>query len=182
MKRAWIARPEPGASAGEAAAEHQLPRKRGGPRILIGRREWLALPELGVAPVNAKVDTGALSSSLHAESVTPFERDGQAWVSFATHNHYGQLIACEALVVRRKRVRSSSGIARERFFIETLVVAAGGLERRVELSLADRSEMKCPMLVGRRTLAGIFLVDPQSSHLLGGLRDLVATKSRNPSR
>jgi ribosomal protein S6--L-glutamate ligase len=181
MKRILLARPEPVGSAGEAAAEHGLPGKRGGPRIMIGRREWIALPELGVSPVNAKVDTGALTSSLHAEGVSPFERDGQTWVSFATHNHYGQLIACEALVIRRKRVKSSTGVARERFFIETGVVAGGGLVRRVALSLADRSEMKCPMLIGRSTLAGIFLVDPQSSHLLGGLRDLVTTKSRHPS-
>lgn len=180
MKRSWLARMEVAGPAGEVAGEQHLPRRRGGARLVIGRREWVALPELGVAPVNAKVDTGAHSSSLHAESVAPFERDGETWVSFATHNHYGQLVACEARVVLRKPVKSSTGQARERFFIETQVVAGGGLVRRMALSLADRSEMKCPMLIGRSTLAGIFLVDPQRSHLLGGLRDLSA-KLPDPS-
>jgi hypothetical protein len=181
MKRSWIATPEATSNPAETAAQLRLPAKRGGTRILVGRREWLALPQLGVSPVNAKVDTGALSSSLHAEAISPFERDGRTWVSFATHNHYGQLIACEALVVRRKRVKSSTGVARERFFIETLVLTSGGYSYPVAMSLADRSEMKCPMLLGRSALSGIFLVDPQSSHLLGGLRDLLPSKSHLPS-
>ena len=178
MKRAWIAKPESiSAGSGEVAAELALPTKRRGPRIVIGRREWIALPELGVSPVNAKVDTGALTSSLHAEKIACFDREGRTWVSFSTHHHYGQLIACEAPLVRRKRVKSSTGVARERFFIQTLVMTAGGLVRRVELSLADRSEMKCPMLLGRSALSGFFLVDPQGSHLLGGI--LLSTHGNN---
>lgn len=75
-------------------------------------------------------------------------------------------------MVKRSRVRSSTGRARRRVFIETEACLAGGFRRRILLSLADRAVMKCPMLLGREALAGFFLVDPQGAHLLGGIRTL----------
>jgi hypothetical protein len=67
-------------------------------------------------------------------------------------------------------VRSSAGKAKKRIFIETTAVLAGGFRWSILVSLANRSEMLCPMLLGRRALSGYFLIDPQSSHLLGPRR------------
>src|SRR6478736_4116157 len=85
------------ASASDIARELELPQKRGGGRIVLGRREWVSLPALGVFPINAKTDTGARTSSLHAENICVSD-DGTR-VTFATHNHYGKRIECEAAVV-----------------------------------------------------------------------------------
>ncbi len=138
------------------------------PRLVIGRREWIALPDLGISPMNAKTDSGARSSSIHAENVVLSSDENT--VCFKTTNHYGQVISCEARVARLARVRSSSGAAKNRIFIETTAVLAGGFRWSILLSLANRSEMLCPMLLGRRALSGYFLIDPQGSHLLGPRR------------
>jgi len=160
------------APAGELADELGLPaKKKGAPRLLVGRREWIGLPEFGVSPLDAKTDSGARSSSLHAEEIV-LSPDGRR-VNFVTLNHYGDRIFCEAAVVGSTKVRSSSGVARRRVFIETEAVLPGGFRWRIRLTLADRSRMKCPVLLGRRALAGFFLIDPQASHLFGGVRELL---------
>ena len=149
------------------------------PRLVIGRREWIALPDLGVSPLNAKTDSGARSSSIHAENV---ELSGdETRVCFTTTNHYAETILCEALVARLAHVRSSSGIARNRIFIQTTAVLAGGFTWSILVSLANRSEMRCPMLLGRRALAGYFLIDPQGAHLLGQRRQLEEFVVRPPA-
>ncbi len=155
----------------ELAASLGLPsRGPGMPRLLIGRREWIALPGLGVSPLNAKIDSGARSSSIHAENVE-LSAD-ETSVRFTTTNHYSEQISCEAPVARIARVRSSTGIARKRIFIQTAAVLPGGFRWDILLSLANRSEMRCPMLLGRRALSGYFLIDPQGTHLLGPRRQL----------
>ncbi|NNM30260.1 MAG: ATP-dependent zinc protease [Akkermansiaceae bacterium] len=163
------------ASEAEMASELELP-KRGGERLLIGRREWLALPELGVGCISAKIDTGAYTSSLHAEEIEWFERAGADWVRFVTYDYHAEVVRCEAAVLMKKGVKSSTGKKRKRVFIETAVRSAGGLEWKLRLSLADRSVMKCPMLIGRRALSGRFLVDPQKSHVFGNIHDLTGQK------
>ena len=153
----------------ELASTLGLPAKGAGmPRLVIGRREWIALPELGVSPVNAKTDSGARSSSIHAQDILLAEDEKS--VVFTTTNHYNETIHCEAAVARTALVRNSSGIARKRIFIQTTAVLPGGFRWSILLSLANRSEMQCPMLLGRRALAGYFLIDPQGSHLLGPRR------------
>lgn len=153
------------------ARELGLPWKQVGmPRLLLGRREWVALPEFGVGPLHAKTDTGARTSALHAEEIR-ISGDG-ARVQFVTCDHYGRRISCEAALAGTGKVRSSSGVARKRYHIETEAVLAGGFRWRIRLTLANRSEMRCPMLLGRRALAGFFLIDPQGDHLMGPLRDL----------
>ncbi len=159
------------APSGELAEALGLPRSgRGSPRLVIGRREWIALPDLGISPLNAKTDSGARSSSVHAIDVQ-LAAD-QRTVRFTTVNHYNEPVTCEAAVAGTRRVRSSSGVARKRIFIETTALVPGGLRWKILLSLADRTVMRCPLLLGRRALAGRFLVDPQASHLLGPLREL----------
>jgi len=155
----------------ELAASLGLPWKNPGmPRLIMGRREWIALPDLGISPLKAKVDTGARSSSLHAENLQ-LSADKKT-VRFTTINHRRRKIECECAVSRIARVKSSNGEAFSRVFIETRALLPGGFEWTIQLSLNDRSVMLCPMLLGRRALSGWFLIDSQSAYLLGSLKDL----------
>jgi hypothetical protein len=170
VKPIFKAVPEPVESTSrDVAASIGLPwRGPGMPRLVIGRREWIALPDLGVSPLNAKTDSGARSSSIHAENVELSE--DEKTVRFTTTNHYSEIVSCSASVARVALVRSSSGKAKKRIFIETTAMLVGGLSWSILVSLANRSEMRCPMLLGRRALAGYFLIDPQGAHLLGPRR------------
>jgi len=165
----WRARAEREARpAGEVAAELGLPRRRrGADKLVIGRREWVMLPELGVGPLNAKTDSGARSSSLHAEEIE-LSADGKR-VSFVTRDHYGRRKRCELEVGGVTRVKSSTGEAKPRIWIETELELNGGFLWRTRLTLANRSRMLCPMLLGRRALSGWFLIDTAGDHLTGGL-------------
>lgn len=172
MSRTFKAIPEPVESPSKAlAVSLDLPQRGTGmPRMVIGRREWITLPDLGVGPLNAKTDSGARSSSMHAEQVELLENESR--VRFVTINHYNEKLNCEASVVRIARVRSSTGKARKRIFIETTAMLPGDFCWKIQISLADRSDMLCPMLLGRQALSGYFLIDPQGAHLLGPKRDL----------
>lgn len=170
MPHIFKAIPEPvESSSRDLAASLGLPwRGPGMARLVIGRREWIALPDLGVGPLNAKTDSGARSSSIHAEDVEL--SDDELTVRFTTTNHYGEKITCQVAVARIARVRSSTGKARKRIFIQTTAELPGGFRWSIMISLANRSEMLCPMLLGRRALSGYFLIDPQGAHLIGPRR------------
>lgn len=141
-------------------------------KLIIGRREWIGLPDLGVSALHGKIDTGAYRSSLHAEQLKTFERDGQQWIRFVTHSQDGKAVTCESEVAFQKRVKSSTGQAKLRYFISTKFRTPRGLEWPVLVSMADRSEMTFPLLIGRRALSGRFVVDTAASHLLGSQSDL----------
>ena len=141
-------------------------------KLVIGRREWIALPQLGVSALHGKIDTGAYRSSLHAEQVEEFEKEGEDWIRFVTHSQDGKEVPCESIIAFRKRVKSSTGEAKERYFLRTKFRAAGGLEWPVLMSLADRSEMTFPLLIGRRALSSRFVVDTSMSHVLGSQSEL----------
>ena len=136
----------------------------------LGWREWLALPDLGITAVRAKVDTGARSSSLHVESQHTFERYGVEWVRFEldTGRYDAPLAFGEAPVLERRKVTDSGGHQTERIFILTRMRLAG-LEWQAEVNLAQRRNMLFPMLLGRTALAGRFVVDPSASFLQGDL-------------
>jgi hypothetical protein len=136
-------------------------------RPLLGWREWLSLPELGIEQIKAKVDTGARSSSLHAFDVRIAKEDGQSWVSFIIHPIQGRnvpAIAAKARLIEHRQVRSSSGHVESRPVIET-TVCLGGRTWQIELTLTNRDEMGFRMLLGRSAIARKFVVDPARSFL-----------------
>ena len=136
---------------------------------VIGWREWVGLPELGIKMTKAKVDTGARSSSLHAFDLEQFERDGENWVRFSIHpvqRSNEQVVAAEAKVLEFRSVRSSSGKASMRPVIVTNVSLLG-LAWPVELTLANRDEMGFRMLLGREAFRGRFVVDAGNSYYGG---------------
>jgi hypothetical protein len=134
-------------------------------RILVGRLEWILLASLRASPWLAKTDTGARTSSLHATHVS-LDTDGKT-VHFRSIDHDGQPLQCQATLSRIKSIRNSSGQASQRLIISMMTQFPGGLQYPMEFSLSDRSHMKYPIILGRRALAGFFLVDPQSQFLLG---------------
>jgi hypothetical protein len=135
----------------------------------IGWREWLALPELGVRAVKAKIDTGARSSALHAFEIEVFASGGQPMVRFRIHpwqRDTEETIMAEAPLVGERLVRNSGGIETLRPVIVTQVEL---LSRRwpIELTLTSRDYMGFRMLLGREAVRRRCLVDPGRSYLSG---------------
>ena len=135
---------------------------------LIGWREWLALPQLGLAALKVKVDTGARSSSLHVDGLHEYVRDGRTWLRFtlATGRRGIGLVECQAPAFDRRDVTDSGGHVTSRWFIRTVVCLAG-IDWETEINLTDRRNMLFPMLLGRSALSGRFRVDPQLSYACG---------------
>jgi len=139
------------------------------PLLVVGWREWIGLPALGIARLQAKVDTGARTSSLHAEDVHVFRQDGRERVRFVVHPRRRTTriaVSCVADLQDRRIVRSSTGHEEERYVIRTLL-AWGGRVAPIEVNLTSRHGMGYRMLVGRQALAGRCLVDAGRSFLLG---------------
>ncbi|MBT7718291.1 MAG: ATP-dependent zinc protease [Halieaceae bacterium] len=138
-------------------------------KLVLGWREWLGFPELGISEIKAKVDTGARTSCLHAFSVEPFEREGKAWVRFcirSEHSDTKQDVQCEALLKDQRTVRDSGGHEEQRFVIET-DITIGEKKHRIEVTLTDRDSMKFRVLLGRTAIRGQYLVDSGRSYLQG---------------
>jgi hypothetical protein len=153
-------------------------------RLVVGWREWVALPALGIAAIKPKIDTGARSSSLHAFNLETFERGGATWVRFDVHplqRNDATIARAEARVLEFRHIRSSSGHQSLRPVIRT-DLALGGRRWAVELTLASRDEMGFRMLLGREAMRGRFLVDPARSFLVGKAPARRTTRKRTTKR
>lgn len=133
----------------------------------IGRLESIDFPEWDLFDIDAKIDTGAYTSSLHCHRIKSFEKEGQEFVKFnlldPSHETYNEKLF-ELPIHRKKVVKSSNGTREERFVVKTKVRLFNRL-LTAELSLTDRSEMRYPVLVGRKLINGRFLVDVSQKYL-----------------
>ncbi|WP_025898362.1 30S ribosomal protein S6--L-glutamate ligase [Sneathiella glossodoripedis] len=139
--------------------------------IMVGWDEWVSLPELGLVAILAKVDTGAQTSALHAVNIRAYEKDGVERVKYVVHplpDRPEVEIECDSQVVGKRNIVSSNGDAEERYIVRTPIRLAGQ-EWPIELSLTNREDMQYRMLMGRSTMSGRIVVDPDRSMLCGEL-------------
>lgn len=135
--------------------------------LTLGWREWVALPEVSIKAIKAKIDTGARTSSLHTAEYEIFQKDDQDWVRFTVHPVKKQReieAHAEAPVSDYRIVRDSGGHEEKRPFIKTIIEVPGH-RWEIEISLANRENMKFRMLIGRTALNHGLLVDPSQSYL-----------------
>jgi len=142
--------------------------------VMLGWREWVSLPELGINSIKAKVDTGARSSALHTFKLELFSEGDVAKVRFSIHPYQHDLSIvreCVANLVDQRNVTDSGGHTELRPVISTSV-CLGGITKHIEMTLTNRENMKFRMLLGRTAMHGDFSVDPAGSYLLGKPKDV----------
>ncbi len=136
-------------------------------KIRIGWREHVSLPDLKVKCIKVKVDTGAATSALHAEDIEVFEKSGKKKVRFTVYSKQKSKkpkIVAEADFVEMRKIRSSTGHLTERPVIRTKL-CLGQLIWEIEITLVNRDIMGFRMLLGRKALKKLFVVDPGRSFL-----------------
>ena len=149
-----------------AAPEPAKKRRRRRFKQIIGWREWIGLPGLGIERIKAKIDTGARTAALHAWHIKRFTRDGEPWVRFEVHpvqRNNRTRATCEARLAGVKAVRNSGGDLETRFVIVT-EVTLGIQTWPIEVTLTNRDEMGFRILLGRASVRGHFVVDPSTSY------------------
>jgi ribosomal protein S6--L-glutamate ligase len=146
---------------------------------LIGCEEWCVFETLGIPAIKARVDSGAKTSSIQAANIKLFSRGAQEWVKFEVNplqDNRSIAVECEAKLVDRRTVRSSSGISEERVVIK-VPLSMGNKTFDIELTLASRDTMEFRMLLGREALSGRFIVNPAESFRLKNFsEDQIAMK------
>lgn len=153
--------PSEAAASGSTLGWHMAKRKT------IGWREWVEMPDLGVAEIKAKVDTGADNASLHAFNIERFEQNGVPYVRFEVHPRQRRRkpsIPCVAPLAKERTVKNPGGRSEVRPVIRTSLIVAG-VKVEALVNLTTRDEMTFRLLLGRRTIRGHFIVDPGRSYL-----------------
>jgi hypothetical protein len=116
----------------------------------------------GNLKIKGKLDTGARNSSLNADTIEEFERDGTTWVRFQLENWKGQTVSMEAKVIRTVKIKQHGMQAAVRPVIR-LGICLGDVYKEVEVNLEDREKYNYQMLIGRSYLRNSFLVDASAS-------------------
>lgn len=136
---------------------------------LVGRSEWIGLADIGTY-LRARIDSGANTSSLSAKDITRFERDGEDWVRFKLGVNEDDVVVddvrnewIEAPVERRVRILQAAGS--ESRPVVSLLMTLGSIREPVEFTLNDRTHLNYPVLLGRRFLMDIALIDVAESYL-----------------
>lgn len=134
---------------------------------ILGWREIITLPKLGIEQIKVKIDTGARSSALHAFAIKELQKDGKSIIQFQVHpiqrnNHF--TITAEAELLEYRKIRNSGGTTQLRPVVKTWV-KLGEHQWSIELTLTNRDVMGFRMLLGRQAVRNRFLIDAGKSFL-----------------
>lgn len=139
-----------------------IPKKKQVEKTVIGRKEVIDLPELHLNGIVAKIDTGAYTSAIHCRKISVYEDEhGNLMVEFQLLDPGHPQFRNKRLsfpVHKFKGIKSSNGQIQQRYIIKTTANIAGR-SFKIEFSLADRSRMENPVLIGRKALKNRFIVD-----------------------
>jgi len=128
-------------------------------KVILGQEEWIWFDQLQTN-FKSRVDTGATTSSLNATDIVKFERDGRDWVKFnLSHKDDNEVFPIEAPVVRTVKIRQTNATKALERYVVSIPVELGSIKTETEFTLADRSRMTFPILLGRTFLKDIAVVD-----------------------
>ncbi len=145
---------------------------------VIGRTDKADFPELNLSDVNIKIDTGAFSSTIHSHHIMEVIGENDDHIEFQLLDSSHPQFTGETFRTKRyhkRTVKNSFGKSEERFFVDTLIILFGN-EYPIELSLSERSDMKYPVLIGRKLLSKRFVVDTSKQNLSFELKSKLAKK------
>ncbi|MCA3556281.1 RimK/LysX family protein [Aestuariivirga sp.] len=131
-----------------------------GQPVIIGWREKVSLPQLGVGAFSAKIDTGARLAALHATNIERDDHHVNFVLPLPKRRH-----RCRLPLKGMRRVKSSNGQTETRAVVET-DVKIGKIMLRIDVTLTDRTDMGVAMLLGRGSIGHDFLVHPAKTNLL----------------
>lgn len=134
---------------------------------VIGRTDKADFPELSLVNINIKIDTGAFTSSIHSHNIKEVIINGEQYIVFQILDPSHPKYKNEEYKTKRftkKIVKNSFGGSEQRFVIQTKIILFGE-EHPIHLSLSERSDMKYPILIGRRLLNKRFTVDPSKKNI-----------------
>lgn len=133
---------------------------------VIGEKEW-ALVEPGELVLEARIDTGAETSSVHAEDIQLIEKDGKRWIRFTLEDPETKVkIPLERRLHRRILVKQKAEEAKDRRYVVRMWVTLGETRTWLDVSLSDREDFEFPLLIGRNMLMDSFTVDVSRHHTL----------------
>lgn len=133
---------------------------------IIGAVEWASI-EPGNIRMQARIDTGAVTTSIHAEDIELVEKDGKRWVHFTLLDPASdEKVSFEQRLERKVLIRQSDG-AEQRRFVVRLWITLGDTRSQVDVTLTDRDHMEYPLLIGRNLLMDTHIVDVSRQNLAG---------------
>lgn len=141
---------------------------------IVGWRELVGLPDLGIIEMKAKIDTGARTSALHALDLKTEQENGEQWVSFRVpHLGEARTIRHRARVKDERLIKNTSGVPQLRYIIRSTIII-GNRKWQIDISLTDRNEMKHDLILGRTALRRHrLLVAPDKSYLAGKPKSII---------
>ena len=137
--------------------------KTGKPKLIIGRREKVSFPDLGITDIDAKVDTGAYTSALHCHDIEIKQNVLYFKLLDPSHPEFNKQQRFE--IFTEKNIKNSFGHLERRYIIKTRI-KIGNRIVKTSISLTDRANMRCPVLIGRKLLRKKFIVDVNETYLL----------------
>ena len=133
-------------------------------KLILGEEEWVYVPGLEES-FKARVDTGATTSSISAIDVVPFERDGKDWVKFKIEHDGIKSQEVSLPVERWVKIKQSSAEGTQRRAVIVASIQIGDLKDKTEFTLADRTHLKYPLLLGRSFFRDVAVVDVSKKYV-----------------